>query len=85
MFRNLLEELANRNILREIQERKLESNMRRRRRRDLLRLQVLRVIEVAMFRGLMTSGTMLDMHSGQLSPVLVKILETTRENVMKVF
>ncbi|KAI6214573.1 hypothetical protein M3Y94_00284400 [Aphelenchoides besseyi] len=81
-FEHLLDEFANRNILRETQEKKLESNARRRKRRDLLRLQVLRVVEVGLFRGLLEYGNMVDHQTGQLSPVLLKILDSVRDNVL---
>uniref|UniRef100_A0A8R1HZV6 Uncharacterized protein n=3 Tax=Caenorhabditis japonica TaxID=281687 RepID=A0A8R1HZV6_CAEJA len=59
-FDMLLEELKNNGILREATEKKPETNLRRRKRKDLLRLQIMRVIEVAIFRGLLlasSSGT----------------------------
>ncbi|GMR43360.1 hypothetical protein PMAYCL1PPCAC_13555 [Pristionchus mayeri] len=46
-----IEELATRGLLREASEKKIETNQRRRRRKDLLRLQIIRLIEVAVFRG----------------------------------
>ncbi|CAB3401270.1 unnamed protein product [Caenorhabditis bovis] len=53
VFEMLLEELKNCGILREAMEKKVETNIRRRKRKDLLRLQVIRVLEIAVFRGLL--------------------------------
>lgn len=74
--------MANRNILREVGERKLESNVRRRKRKDLLRLQVLRVIEIGFFRGLIEHGNMIDHQTGQMSSVLLKIIEAIKDHVI---
>jgi hypothetical protein len=82
MFRYLLDELSNRNILREIQEKKLENNARRRKRKDLLRLQVLRVIEVGFFRGLLEYGNMIDHQTGQMSSILLKTIESLKDHVV---
>ncbi|KAF8358500.1 sax-2, partial [Pristionchus pacificus] len=46
-----IEELATRGVLREASEKKIETNVRRRKRKDLLRIQIIRLIEVAVFRG----------------------------------
>ncbi|GMT19926.1 hypothetical protein PFISCL1PPCAC_11223, partial [Pristionchus fissidentatus] len=46
-----IEELATRGLLREASEKKPETNVRRRKRKDLLRLQIIRLIEVAVLRG----------------------------------
>ena len=70
----LIDELAG--MLREAAERKAES-VRRRRRRDLLRLQLIRLMEVLAFRHTLPSAAMLDPH-GQLKPVLLDFLESAR-------
>ncbi|CAJ0942868.1 unnamed protein product, partial [Mesorhabditis belari] len=46
-----IDELGARGVLREAQEKKIESNVRRRKRKDLLRLQILRMLELVIFRG----------------------------------
>ncbi|CAD5214063.1 unnamed protein product [Bursaphelenchus okinawaensis] len=78
-FEYLLDEMNNRAILREAQEKKVRS---RNKRRELLRLQLLRILEVAVFRGLLVYGTVVDAQSGQLSSVLIKLIESLRENVV---
>lgn len=40
------QELATRGVLREASEKKIETNVRRRKRKDLLRIQIIRLIEV---------------------------------------
>uniref|UniRef100_A0A914YZJ8 Cell morphogenesis protein N-terminal domain-containing protein n=1 Tax=Panagrolaimus superbus TaxID=310955 RepID=A0A914YZJ8_9BILA len=80
-FDLLLEELLTKGILREAQERKNESNVRRRKRRDLLRLQVVRVIEIAMFRGLLSASNLVDSQTGQLSHILLDLFSAIRVNV----
>ncbi|CAD5220403.1 unnamed protein product [Bursaphelenchus xylophilus] len=78
-FEYLLEEMTNRGILREAQEKKVRS---RNKRRDLLRLQLLRILEVAVFRGLLVHGTLTDPQTGQLTNVLIKLIDSLRENVV---
>ena len=46
VFESFIEELRSAGILREAMEKKPETNVRRRKRKDLLRLQLLRIIEV---------------------------------------
>lgn len=79
-IRFLLEEFSTRGILRECLERKYESNLRRRKRKDLLRLQLIRIIEIAVFRGGLEIGSMVDAQ-GQLSNVLLEILDSIRYHV----
>uniref|UniRef100_A0A915EW74 Cell morphogenesis protein N-terminal domain-containing protein n=1 Tax=Ditylenchus dipsaci TaxID=166011 RepID=A0A915EW74_9BILA len=80
-FELLLEELNNRGLLREAQDKKVESNVRRRKRKDLLRLQLLRVLEVALFRGLIEYSCLVDHHSGLLSPIILEFIDSIRQNV----
>lgn len=74
-----MEELNTRGILREAQEKKSESNLRRRKRKDLLRLQLIRVIEVGLFRGLLELGNFIDFnHSTILSIMLIDFMDSMR-------
>uniref|UniRef100_A0A0K0DZP1 Cell morphogenesis protein N-terminal domain-containing protein n=1 Tax=Strongyloides stercoralis TaxID=6248 RepID=A0A0K0DZP1_STRER len=79
---NLLEELHKIGIFREVLEKKLESNVRRRKRRDLLRIQILRVIEVAIFRGALSYSNLLDTQTGQLSNVIIDFLDSIHHNLL---
>lgn len=81
-YRILLEELSNRGLFRDVQDKKAETNVRRRKRKDLLRMQLIRVIEVALFRGVLQfSGGVVDYHSGRVAPLLLEFLESIRQNV----
>ncbi|VDM52542.1 unnamed protein product [Angiostrongylus costaricensis] len=57
----------------------LETNVRRRKRKDLLRLQLIRIIEVAVFRGLLEC-TMLDAN-GTLNSLLLDFVDSMRANL----
>lgn len=79
-FDMMLEELKSNGILREATEKKAETNLRRRKRKDLLRLQIIRVIEVAIFRGLLL------VHSAGssdfiLHPHVVDFIDSMRVNL----
>lgn len=78
VFETLLEELKSCGIMREACEKKLETNLRRRRRKDLLRLQILRTIEVAVFRGLLRISTD---SSGALNPTIADFIDCMRLNL----
>ena len=79
-FRLFLEDLSQRGILREAQDKKVESNVRRRKRKDLLRLQLVRIIEVALFRRVLEFGSLVD-NNGKLSPTLCTFVDSIRHNV----
>lgn len=79
-FEIFFEELNVKGILREAQERKNE-NIRRRKRKDLLRLQLLRIIEISIFRGLLRVCSLVDRHTGRLSPLIADLFESTRINI----
>uniref|UniRef100_A0A0K0DII0 MOR2-PAG1_N domain-containing protein n=1 Tax=Angiostrongylus cantonensis TaxID=6313 RepID=A0A0K0DII0_ANGCA len=57
----------------------LETNVRRRKRKDLLRLQLIRIIEVAVLRGLLES-TMLDAN-GTLNSLILDFVDSMRANL----
>uniref|UniRef100_A0A914W2H8 Protein furry n=1 Tax=Plectus sambesii TaxID=2011161 RepID=A0A914W2H8_9BILA len=77
-FECLLDELGAREVLREAADRKQE-NLRRRKRRDLLRLQLIRLIEVVVFRGTLPLSCSVDAISGQLKPVMVDLIDSARQ------
>uniref|UniRef100_A0A7E4UWN9 MOR2-PAG1_N domain-containing protein n=1 Tax=Panagrellus redivivus TaxID=6233 RepID=A0A7E4UWN9_PANRE len=77
-FDYLLDELNTCGIIRELAERKLDSNLRRRKRKDFLRLQIVRILEIAMLRGLLQHSNLIDPQSGQLSNVVIDILTSLR-------
>uniref|UniRef100_A0A1I7TWL2 MOR2-PAG1_N domain-containing protein n=1 Tax=Caenorhabditis tropicalis TaxID=1561998 RepID=A0A1I7TWL2_9PELO len=80
-FDMMLDELKTSGILREATEKKTETNLRRRKRKDLLRLQIIRVIEVAIFRGLLlvhTSGTSSEY---TLHPHIIDFIDSMRINL----
>uniref|UniRef100_A0A0K0G2Z9 Protein furry homolog-like (inferred by orthology to a human protein) n=1 Tax=Strongyloides venezuelensis TaxID=75913 RepID=A0A0K0G2Z9_STRVS len=81
-FEILLEELHKVGIFREVLERKLESNVRRRKRRDLLRIQILRVIEISIFRGVLSHSNLFDSQNGQLSNVIIDFLDSVHHNLL---
>uniref|UniRef100_A0A915J268 Cell morphogenesis central region domain-containing protein n=1 Tax=Romanomermis culicivorax TaxID=13658 RepID=A0A915J268_ROMCU len=77
-FDYLLEELAP--FLREASERKQE-NLRRKKRKDLLRLQLIRLMEMAVFRHTISSPqcrSCVDPNTGQLKQVLLDFIENAR-------
>ncbi|PIC39378.1 hypothetical protein B9Z55_011085 [Caenorhabditis nigoni] len=79
-FDMMLDELKSNGILREATEKKTETNLRRRKRKDLLRLQIIRVIEVAIFRGLLlvhSAGT----SEYTLHPHVVDFIDSMRVNL----
>ncbi|VDO34218.1 unnamed protein product [Haemonchus placei] len=78
-FETFLEDLNQRGILRDAMEKKMETNVRRRKRKDLLRLQIIRIIEIAIFRGLLDS-TLIDMN-GSLSPLILDFIDAMRANL----
>uniref|UniRef100_A0A7I4YEW8 MOR2-PAG1_N domain-containing protein n=1 Tax=Haemonchus contortus TaxID=6289 RepID=A0A7I4YEW8_HAECO len=78
-FETFLEDLNQRGILRDAMEKKMETNVRRRKRKDLLRLQIIRIIEIAVFRGLLDS-TLIDMN-GSLSPLILDFIDAMRANL----
>ncbi|RCN36787.1 hypothetical protein ANCCAN_17345 [Ancylostoma caninum] len=78
-FETFFEDLSQRGILRDAMEKKMETNVRRRKRKDLLRLQIIRIIEVAVFRGLLES-TMID-SLGNLSPLILDFIDSMRANL----
>ncbi|TKR67387.1 hypothetical protein L596_023547 [Steinernema carpocapsae] len=78
VFEVLLEEL--RPLLRDAQERKVESNVRRRKRKDLLRLQLTRMFEVAIFRGSLETSGLVDSQSGQLSSLMLEFLDSIKHS-----
>lgn len=78
-FEAFLEDLNQRGILRDAMEKKLETNVRRRKRKDLLRLQLIRIIEVAVFRGLLESA-MID-NNGTLNTLILDFVDSMRANL----
>ncbi|KAK5975254.1 hypothetical protein GCK32_010909, partial [Trichostrongylus colubriformis] len=78
-FETFLEDLNQRGILRDAMEKKMETNVRRRKRKDLLRLQIIRIIEIAIFRGLLDS-TLIDLN-GSLSPLILDFIDAMRVNL----
>uniref|UniRef100_A0A5S6QGF4 Protein furry-like protein-like n=1 Tax=Trichuris muris TaxID=70415 RepID=A0A5S6QGF4_TRIMR len=74
-FDCLLEELTV--YIREACERKQE-NVRRKRRRDILRLQLVRLFEMAIFRGCFASYSIIEPTTGQLKPFLRDFIENSR-------
>uniref|UniRef100_A0A914HBH7 Protein furry n=1 Tax=Globodera rostochiensis TaxID=31243 RepID=A0A914HBH7_GLORO len=77
-FEFLLEEFNSKGILRELSERKNENNVRRRRRKDLLRLQILRIIEFTVFRGLFEHCAILERNSGTLPQSMLELFDSIR-------
>uniref|UniRef100_A0A915AQL7 Cell morphogenesis protein N-terminal domain-containing protein n=1 Tax=Parascaris univalens TaxID=6257 RepID=A0A915AQL7_PARUN len=77
-FESLLDEMKV--VLRETMERKADNNARRKRRKDLLRLQIIRVLQVATFRGVLPVSGCIDPESG-LCQVLVDFIESMRQNL----
>uniref|UniRef100_A0A0N4ZNE2 MOR2-PAG1_N domain-containing protein n=1 Tax=Parastrongyloides trichosuri TaxID=131310 RepID=A0A0N4ZNE2_PARTI len=80
-FECLIDEFHKVGIFREILERKLESNIRRRKRKDLLRIQILRVIEIAIFRGLLSHSNLFDPQTGQLSNIIIDFFDSIYYNL----
>lgn len=79
-FEMLLDELKSNGTLREVTDKKAETQSRRRKRKDLLRLQIIRVIEVAIFRGLLlvsSSGS----SEYTLNPLVTDFLDSMRINL----
>lgn len=79
-FDMMLEELKTNGILREATEKKTETNLRRRKRKDLLRLQIIRVIEVAIFRGLWSNTSGSD-SAYQLNLLVAEFIDSMRVNL----
>uniref|UniRef100_A0A915PVF0 Uncharacterized protein n=1 Tax=Setaria digitata TaxID=48799 RepID=A0A915PVF0_9BILA len=77
-FEALLDEMKG--ILREVMDRKNDNNARRKKRKDLLRLQIIRILEVATFRGVLQCSGCIDVESG-LCSVLVDFLDSMRQNL----
>ncbi|VDK63731.1 unnamed protein product [Onchocerca ochengi] len=77
-FEALLDEMKA--ILREVMDRKNDNNARRKKRKDLLRLQIIRIFEVATFRGVLQCSGCIDVESG-LCSVLVDFLDFMRQNL----
>ncbi|VDM37733.1 unnamed protein product [Toxocara canis] len=77
-FESLLDEMKV--VLRETMERKTDNNARRKKRKDLLRLQIIRVLQVATFRGVLPVSGCIDPESG-LCQVLVDFIESMRQNL----
>uniref|UniRef100_A0AC35TGS2 MOR2-PAG1_N domain-containing protein n=1 Tax=Rhabditophanes sp. KR3021 TaxID=114890 RepID=A0AC35TGS2_9BILA len=80
-FDSLLDELNSKGMLRDVIEKKIESNLRKKKRKDLLRLQILRIIEIAIFRGLLTHSNLIDQTTGQLSTVIVDFMDSIHYNL----
>lgn len=59
-FDQLMEEFSTSGIVREVLDKKIESNVRRRKRKELLRLQFLRVLEMSLLRQLFRYGSYAD-------------------------
>jgi hypothetical protein len=79
VLRCLLEEMTTRAILRDAQERKPAGNARRKRRQDLLRLQVVRTLELTLVRGaLPLAPGCLDPETGQLCSTLLEFVDAMR-------
>ncbi|PAV74805.1 hypothetical protein WR25_11823 [Diploscapter pachys] len=76
VFESFIEELRSAGILREAMEKKPETNVRRRKRKDLLRLQLLRIIELSVYRGLL-EASMID-SSGCLNSTLLDFIDSLR-------
>ena len=70
----MLDELNQRQILRDTQEKK--PDVRRKKRKDLLRLQLIRLFEVAVWRGALQSN-LID-SSGHLNPLLLEFIDSMR-------
>ncbi|CAI4228998.1 unnamed protein product [Auanema sp. JU1783] len=79
VFDNFLDELNQRGILREALEKKIENNVRRKKRKDLLRLQLVRLFEVAVMRGLLQSA-LID-STGSLNTLLIDFVDAMRINL----
>lgn len=81
IFRLLLEEFNKRGLLRDLQDKKTD-NMRRRKRKDLLRLQIIRIVEVVFFRGIFKFDEFIDLDNvGSTSSILFEIFDIIRTNV----
>ncbi|EFO98013.1 CRE-SAX-2 protein [Caenorhabditis remanei] len=80
-FDMMLDELKSNGILREATEKKAETNLRRRKRKDLLRLQIIRVIEVAIFRGLLLVHSSGSSSEYTLHPHVVDFIDSMRVNL----
>ncbi|CAI5444117.1 unnamed protein product [Caenorhabditis angaria] len=84
VFEMLLDELKSNGILREATEKKAETNLRRRKRKDLLRLQIIRIIEIAVFRGLLMVSSTSNSNSNPeytLNPLIVEFIDSMRINL----
>lgn len=81
LFSIFLEDLATRGMIREIQEKKNESNVRRRKRKDSLRIQMIRIIEIAMWRDVLRTSNLIDPNTGQLSNILMDLLNGIKGGV----
>ncbi|KAK6100762.1 Cell morphogenesis N-terminal family protein [Brugia pahangi] len=77
-FEALLDEMKG--LLREVMDRKNDNNARRKKRKDLLRLQIIRILQVATFRGVLQCSGCIDVESG-LCSVLVDFLDSMRQNL----
>ncbi|EJD74055.1 SAX-2 protein [Loa loa] len=77
-FEALLDEMKG--LLREVMDRKNDNNARRKKRKDLLRLQIIRILQIATFRGVLQCSGCIDVESG-LCSVLVDFLDSMRQNL----
>uniref|UniRef100_A0A0R3RWW2 MOR2-PAG1_N domain-containing protein n=1 Tax=Elaeophora elaphi TaxID=1147741 RepID=A0A0R3RWW2_9BILA len=77
-FEALLDEMKG--LLREVMDRKNDNNARRKKRKDLLRLQIIRILQVATFRGVLQCSGCIDVESG-LCSVLVDFVDSMRQNL----
>ncbi|VDK57701.1 unnamed protein product [Gongylonema pulchrum] len=67
-------------ILREVMDRKTDNNTRRKKRKDLLRLQIIRILQVATFRRVLPCSGCIDFGNG-LCSVLVDFFDSVRQNL----
>ncbi|VDN03343.1 unnamed protein product [Thelazia callipaeda] len=77
-FEALLDEMKG--ILREVMDRKTDNNARRKKRKDLLRLQIIRILQVSVFRGVLQCSGCIDVESG-LCSVLVEFFDSMRQSL----
>uniref|UniRef100_A0A0N5A9H4 Protein furry n=1 Tax=Syphacia muris TaxID=451379 RepID=A0A0N5A9H4_9BILA len=77
-FENLLEEMKG--VFREATDRKTDSNARRKRRKDLLRLQIIRLLQISTFRGVLPCSSCIEAEGG-LCSALVDFIDSMRQSL----
>ena len=73
----LLDDLAR--MIRELQ--KADGNVRRKKRKDALRMQLVRVVEITMWRGVLQASNLIDSMTGQLSSLLMELITSIKNGV----